>query len=121
MDKQLQSLQTELRTKHIVQNFFQNELKKETPQITNARYVKLLKKTAEIESEILRLKSQIKQIRKLKRAELFINLSSRVKLISIEFEVTLWVDAKNLNELIGKKVGEIVEIYNAKYKVAEVY
>lgn len=117
----INSLKLRLAEYKIIRNHFQNKLDDLKIAFQNPTYVKTLSKLSEVDSEISGLERSIKTLRKQKRKELFVNLSSRVKLVSMDFEVTLWVDAKNISNLIGKRVGEIVELYNSKYKVAGIY
>ncbi|MBD3280017.1 hypothetical protein GF389_00650 [Candidatus Dojkabacteria bacterium] len=117
----LSALRSKLAELKITQNHFQKKLENFTPDFQDTDYVKNLAKLSEIDSKIGRVERSIKLLKRKKRKELFVNLSSRVKLVSIDFEVTLWVDAKNLADLIGKRVGDIVELYNTKYTVAGIY
>lgn len=106
-----------------LKKYFEKRLKELTPDINNAKYIKILAKLSEIDIKILTLKAALK---KLKRANTFskrfiVALNSRVKLISLDFQVVLWVDAQNLNTLIGRSVGDVVNLYNSNFKIAGVY
>ena len=115
------SLRFRLAENKISRNHFQKKLDHLKPDSQNPTYIKMLSKLAEIDSRIAGIERALKALRRQKRKELFVNLSSRVKLVSIDFDVTLWVDAKNISNLVGKRVGEIIELYNSQYKVAGIY
>ena len=89
----------------------------------NVRYIKLLSKLSFVESRITNLKSQLKALRKQNRIakRIYVNVKSKVKLVSLDFQIILWVDAKNTKDLLGKRVGEIIELYNSNFKIAEIY
>ncbi|MBN1331705.1 hypothetical protein JW978_02340 [Candidatus Dojkabacteria bacterium] len=105
----------------VIRDHFKKKLEKELPDFKNSRYLRVLTKLQALDKSIAKLENSIKILQRQRRREIFVNFTSRVKLVSIDFNVTLWVDAKNLRNLIGKRVGEIVELYNAAYRVEGIY
>ena len=117
----LTQLRNTLAEQKLIRTHFQLRLNEELPSFKNSKYLKVLTKLETLDANISRLEKSVKILQRMRRREMFVNLSSRVKLVSMDFEVTLWVDAKNLSNLIGKRVGEIVELYNSQFTVAGIY
>lgn len=116
-------LKQELELLETVRSHYLNKMTLLEPSLNNSKYLKYILKLANIESKISTIKSQIKAINKRNRfyKKLFVRINSRVKLVSTEIGAVLWVDAKNLGELLGKRVGEIVQFQNSRYMIAGVY
>jgi len=126
--KLLRQARLELSYQKKIQEIFQKQLKKETPDINNVKYLKLLSKLDEIALKIDYLKSLIRQTRKQLffdqtafSRQIFVTLTSKVKLISVDFQIVLWLDAKNTSMLVGKRIGEMINLYNSQFKIAEIY
>jgi hypothetical protein len=126
--KILRQARLELGYQKKIQKIFQKQLKKETPDIKNVKYLKLLNKLDEIALKIDYLKSLIRQTRKQLffdqtafSRQIFVTFTSKVKLISVDFQIVLWLDAKNTSMLVGKRIGEMISLYNSQFKIAEIY
>lgn len=130
MNKQvLQAATYELKYQKKLQSTFTKQLKKETPGISNTHYLKLLSKLSQIDNEILALKSVIKQSRRQNfftnpavfSKKFFVTMRDKVKLVSVDFQIVLWLDAKNTSELLGKRLGEMINLYDSRFKIAGIY
>lgn len=121
--KVLAKLQKQLKDLRKTIKHFETKLNQEDAKINNTNYIKLLSKLSLLEKKERDTKQSIRSIRLQNRIDkrLIVTLRSRVKLVSIDFEFTLWVDAKNTTELLGRRIGEIINIDNSNFKIAGIY
>ena len=121
------TLLTQLKSEFTYQKNFrkilENKIKKEPVSLQNSRYLRLLSKLSITDQRIKTLNSAIKSATNLKilGRRLFVSFKSKVKLVSMDFEIVLWIDAKNTTQLIGKRVGEIIRLYNSNFRIAGIY
>lgn len=102
---------------------FEKEIKNQEISFENRHYIKLLSKLSFIDARIEHTKNKLKILRSQDRfaRRIIVNIKSKVKLVSLDFQIILWVDAKNTKDLLGKRVGEIIELYNSNFKIAAIY
>ncbi len=116
-------LEQKIREKELIKEHFISQIEKQTLEISNGRYLKLLNKLAKIESDLGRLKVALSAIKRSERLDrrIIVAINSRVKLVALDLEITLWVDAKNVTDVLGKRLGEIVDLYNSQFRIAAIY
>ena len=119
----LHQLKRELEYYKKLKKSLEEDLHKQKISIKNSRYLRLLSKLYSIDQRIDGLKQTIKQIKRQNQftKRFIITLRSKVKLVSLDFKVVLWVDARNVTNLLGRQVGEIIELYNAAFKIEAIY
>jgi|GEM_PF-5160338 len=122
MHKQLlKNAKQELNYYKKLQKILEKKLKSQKPEIVNSYYLKLLSKLRWVDERIALIKQLIKRLKSQARRDLIVSLKSKVKLVSIDFKIVLWLDAKNSSDLIGKRVGEIINLYNSNFQIAGIY
>lgn len=124
MNKELLNFaQIQLGTYNTIFEYYESQLNKITPDINNGKYIKLLNKLSELDTKKEKTEQIIKQMKKRRRIDkrLMVALNNRVKLVAVDIEITLWVDAKNVSAVLGKRIGEIVDLYNAQFRIAAIY
>lgn len=116
-------LEQKIREKELIKQHFISQIEKQSLELSNGRYLKLLNKLARLESDLGRLKVALSAIKRSERLDrrIFVAINSRVKLVALDLEITLWVDARNVTDVLGKRLGEIVDLYNSQFRIAAIY
>ncbi len=124
MNKELiNHTQAQLTVINTIYKNYETQFNEIQPDIFNRRYIKLLNKLSELDLRVKKTQQVLKQAKRQQRLDrrLMVALNSRVKLVAVDIEITLWVDAKNVTAILGKRIGEIVDLYNAQFKIAAIY
>lgn len=103
-------------------NTIESKLKKANPSFSDPIFLKLLSQASLHNNNISTYKTHLKKFSKrslVKRA--IVQAGSQVKLVSTKIGATIWVDATNYAELLGKQLGDTVLMHNSTFKIAGIY
>jgi hypothetical protein len=98
-----------------------NDLNKQDLSIKNKQLLQILSALSKHSYKLNLLEKQYTYLKVAKRLQFVIDLKSRVKLVSTKLGAIVWVDARQYLDLLNKKVGDIVMLYNSPYLIASVY
>lgn len=103
-------------------NHIKKLLDHEQPSLQNARYLKLIARSSYHQNRIDSYFALFKKYRKrVLVRNAFVNANSKVKLVSTKIGATIWVDARNYVDLLGKSIGDIVLMHNSTFQIAGIY
>jgi hypothetical protein len=97
-------------------------LKTEEPSLKSPVYLRLLAKASYHTLRVQTLNEKLSAYRKrtlVKNA--FVNMNSQVQLVSTKIGATIWVDARNYVDLMGKSIGDIIQMHNSTFMIAGIY
>ena len=100
----------------------ETRIKIEEPALTNRVYLKLLANASYHSSRVYELNDKLKLYRKRNFVKnVIVDINSKVKLVSTKIGATIWVDAQNYVELLGKNLGDVINMHNSTYLIAGIY
>src|SRR3989304_9962488 len=92
----------------------ETRIKIEEPALTNRVYLKLLANASYHSSRVYELNDKLKLYRKRNFVKnVIVDINSKVKLVSTKIGATIWVDAQNYVELLGKNLGDVINMHNS--------
>lgn len=118
LGKQLKSLIKKQKNQLLELN---KQIKTQEISIKNITYLKLLSSASKLSRNLEVLEKQSKVLTWYHSRKLIVGFKSKVKLVSVKIGAIVWVDAKNYIDLVGRKVGDVVSVYNSQFLVAGVY
>ncbi|KXK27290.1 MAG: hypothetical protein TR69_WS6001000164 [candidate division WS6 bacterium OLB20] len=116
------ALKALIKQEHITLRQIESRLSQQEPSLSNKHYLQLLSRASLHSSNIEKYKRHLSRYSRRRIVhEAIVQAGSTVKLVSTKIGATIWVDAANYAELMGKQIGDIVMMHNSPFKVAGIY